>query len=87
MWHLNKFRSLSRAARSALYGQKRRFNCYGDNSELHGLVLGVFGRDDEDSSTTTQTRVFTDSAEKYDKEVNMRLTEYLRVSTISMLYI
>ncbi|CAB0018850.1 unnamed protein product, partial [Nesidiocoris tenuis] len=55
--------------------QIRRLNCYGDTSEMQGLVLGVYSRDDEVSGLS---RIFTESTEKFDKETGGRLTELLQ---------
>ncbi|KAK9500960.1 hypothetical protein O3M35_002113 [Rhynocoris fuscipes] len=49
----------------------RHLNCQGDSSEMTGLVLGVFTKDDDPYGTT---KIFTKVAEEYDNQHNKSIS-------------
>ncbi|XP_014261803.1 cytosol aminopeptidase-like [Cimex lectularius] len=56
---------------------KRSLNCAGDMTEMMGLVLGLYN---EDADVHGEQKTFTKSLTNYDKGVDHRLSELLKVS-------
>lgn len=71
------FRVLSKASLLRFPVQKRFLNCSGDSSDLTGLVLGVYS---EDADSHGQEKTFTKAAEEFDKRVDGKLSEMLKLS-------
>lgn len=62
---------------SNFFQEIRFLNCSGDSSELTGLVLGVYN---EDADAHGLEKTFTKSCEDFDKKVNGKLSEMLKLS-------
>lgn len=74
--HLQKFgRIITRPTNDPIL--KRFLNCSGDSSEMTGLVLGVFN---EDADLHGKEKTFTKTAKDFDRKVDGKLEEMLKVS-------